>query len=175
MNIWQKEGNIKLKIKYISLYAMFVALAMILSYIESLIPLPFAIPGMKIGLANLAVIVALYVMDEKAAISISILRVILVSFTFANLSAMMFSLIGALCSILCMLLLKKLGSFSLAGVSIAGAVSHNIGQLMVAIIVVNTVQVISYMPILIIFGVTSGFVMGIMAVMVINRIKKAIK
>ena len=114
-------------------------------------------------------------MDEKAAISISILRVILVSFTFANLSAMMFSLIGALCSILCMLLLKKLGSFSVAGVSIAGAVSHNIGQLMVAIIVVNTVQVISYMPILIIFGVTSGFVMGIMAVMVINRIKKAIK
>ena len=70
---------------------MFVALAMILSYIESLIPLPFAIPGMKIGLANLVVIVALYVMDEKAAISISILRVILVSFTFANLSAMMFS------------------------------------------------------------------------------------
>ena len=154
---------------------MFVALAMILSYIESLIPIPFAVPGMKIGLANLVVIVALYVMDEKAAIGISLIRVILVSFTFANLSAMMFSLIGALCSILCMLFLKKLGSFSLAGVSIVGAVSHNVGQLMVAMAVVNTVQVISYLPILIIFGVTSGFLMGMLAIMVINRIKKAIK
>ena len=69
---------------------MFVALAMILSYIESLIPLPFVVPGMKVGLANLVVIVVLYVMDEKSAISISILRVILVSFSFANLSEMMF-------------------------------------------------------------------------------------
>ena len=170
-----KEGNIKPKIKYMSMYAMFVALAMILSYIESLIPIPFAVPGMKIGLANLVVIVALYVMDEKAAISISLIRVILVSFTFANLSAMIFSLAGALCSIICMLLLKRTGNYSVSGVSIVGAVSHNVGQLMVAMAVVNTVQVISYLPILIIFGVTSGFVMGIMAVMVINRIKKAIK
>ncbi len=154
---------------------MFVALAMILSYIESLIPIPFAVPGMKIGLANLVVIVALYVMDEKAAISISLIRVILVSFTFANLSAMIFSLAGALCSIICMLLLKRTGNYSVSGVSIVGAVSHNVGQLMVAMAVVNTVQVISYLPILIIFGVTSGFLMGMLAIMVINRIKKAIK
>lgn len=154
---------------------MFVALAMILSYIESLIPIPFAVPGMKIGLANLVVIVALYVMDEKAAISISVIRVILVSFTFANLSAMIFSLAGALCSIICMLLLKRTGNYSVSGVSIVGAVSHNVGQLMVAMAVVNTVQVISYLPILIIFGVTSGFLMGMLAIMVINRIKKAIK
>ena len=158
-----------------SMYAMFVALAMILSYIESLIPIPFAVPGMKIGLANLVVIVALYVMDEKAAISISVIRVILVSFTFANLSAMIFSLAGALCSIICMLLLKRTGNYSVSGVSIVGAVSHNVGQLMVAMAVVNTVQVISYLPILIIFGVTSGFLMGMLAIMVINRIKKAIK
>ena len=170
-----KEGNIKPKIKYMSMYAMFVALAMILSYIESLIPIPFAVPGMKIGLANLVVIVALYVMDEKAAISISLIRVILVSFTFANLSAMIFSLAGALCSIICMLLLKRTGNYSVSGVSIVGAVSHNVGQLMVAMAVVNTVQVISYLPILIIFGVTSGFLMGMLAIMVINRIKKAIK
>ena len=154
---------------------MFVALAMILSYIESLIPIPFAVPGMKIGLANLVVIVALYVMDEKAAISISLIRVILVSFTFANLSAMIFSLAGALCSIICMLSLKRTGNYSVSGVSIVGAVSHNVGQLMVAMAVVNTVQVISYLPILIIFGVTSGFLMGMLAIMVINRIKKAIK
>ena len=154
---------------------MFVALAMILSYIESLIPIPFAVPGMKIGLANLVVIVALYVMDEKAAISISLIRVILVSFTFANLSAMIFSLAGALCSIICMLLLKRTGNYSVSGVSIVGAVSHNVGQLMVAMAVVKTVQVISYLPILIIFGVTSGFLMGMLAIMVINRIKKAIK
>lgn len=154
---------------------MFVALAMILSYIESLIPIPFAVPGMKIGLANLVVIVALYVMDEKAAISISLIRVILVSFTFANLSAMIFSLAGALCSIICMLLLKRTGNYSVSGVSIVGAVSHNVGQLMVAMAVVNTVQVISYLPIIIIFGVTSGFLMGMLAIMVINRIKKAIK
>ena len=154
---------------------MFVALAMILSYIESLIPIPFAVPGMKIGLANLVVIVALYVMDEKAAISISLIRVILVSFTFANLSAMIFSLAGALCSIICMLLLKRTGNYSVSGVSIVGAVSHNVGQLIVAMAVVNTVQVISYLPILIIFGVTSGFLMGMLAIMVINRIKKAIK
>ena len=154
---------------------MFVALAMILSYIESLIPIPFAVPGMKIGLANLVVIVALYVMDEKAAISISLIRVILVSFTFANLSAMIFSLAGALCSIICMLLLKRTGNYSVNGVSIVVAVSHNVGQLMVAMAVVNTVQVISYLPILIIFGVTSGFLMGMLAIMVINRIKKAIK
>jgi heptaprenyl diphosphate synthase component I len=170
-----KEGNIKPKIKYMSMYAMFVALAMILSYIESLIPIPFAVPGMKIGLANLVVIVALYVMDEKAAISISLIRVILVSFTFANLSAMIFSLAGALCSIICMLLLKRTGNYSVSGVSIVGAVSHNVGQLMVAMAVVNTVQVISYLPIIIIFGVTSGFLMGMLAIMVINRIKKAIK
>ena len=170
-----KEGDIKPKIKYMSMYAMFVALAMILSYIESLIPIPFAVPGMKIGLANLVVIVALYVMDEKAAISISLIRVILVSFTFANLSAMIFSLAGALCSIICMLLLKRTGNYSVNGVSIVGAVSHNVGQLMVAMAVVNTVQVISYLPILIIFGVTSGFLMGMLAIMVINRIKKAIK
>ena len=164
--------RLKTKAKYVAIYAMFIALAMIFSYVESLIPLNIAIPGIKLGLANLVVIVALYTLDAKSAFSISIVRVILVAFTFSNLSAIMFSLIGAVCSILCMLAVRALKIFSTTGVSIAGAITHNLAQLIVAIWVVDTIEVLYYMPALTIAAVVSGLLIGLLASLVIQRIEK---
>ncbi len=160
-----------MKAKKIALYGLLVALAFILSYIESLFPLTLSIPGIKMGLANLVVIVALYKMGVKEAFSLSILRIILVGFTFGSPSTMMFSMAGGILSWLMMVLFKKSKLFSMTGVSIIGGIAHNIGQIIVSIYVVDNIKIIYYLPFLLVSGVITGALIGILAAMIMKRLK----
>lgn len=149
---------------------VFAALAMIFSYLESLIPLPIGIPGIKLGLANLLVVVAMYKIGEKEAFAISIVRIILSGFLFANLFSIIYSLAGGILSFFVMWLLKKQGSFSVFGVSMAGGVSHNVGQILIAMYVVETFSVAYYIPVLLVAGLLTGFVIGVGAREILKRL-----
>lgn len=111
---------------------LMTALAMILSYVEFLIPIPLPIPGIKLGFANIAIIVILYIYGQKQMIAVNIIRVILVSILFGNITAFIFSMSGAILAMLLMIILKRCKAFSIRGVSCAGAVMHNLGQILAA-------------------------------------------
>lgn len=140
----------------IARYALLTALAMVLSWLESMIPFPAAVPGMKLGLTNLVVIFALYRMSVWDSIGISLLRVLLVSMTFGNAYSFAYSLAGAVLSWSIMVWLKRSERFSVLGVSIAGGVGHNIGQIVVAMAVLDTLQIAWYLPPLMISGTLAG-------------------
>ena len=123
--------------KKIAYLAMLIALAMIFSYVEALIPINFGIPGVKLGIANIVILVGLYVLEPKDVLVISVIRIVLVGILFGNVMSITYSLAGGLFSFLMMWLIKKIKGFSIVGVSIAGGVSHNIGQLAVAILVIE--------------------------------------
>lgn len=164
-----------MKSKNIATYGLLIALAFILGYIESLIPIPFPIPGMKLGLANLVVLTALYIWGYKEAFVLSVIRIILTGFTFGSLSTMLFSLAGGLLSFLLMALFKKSRLFGITGVSVIGGVSHNIGQILVAIFIVNSIDIIYYLPILLITGSITGAMIGFLGSLITQRLKKIIK
>ena len=149
---------------------VFAALAMIFSYLESLIPLPIGIPGIKLGLANLLVVVAMYKIGEKEAFVISVVRIVLSGFLFANLFSIIYSLAGGVLSFFVMWLLKKRGSFSVFGISMAGGVFHNVGQILIAMYVVETFSVAYYIPVLLVAGVITGFIIGIGANEILKRL-----
>ena len=153
-------------------YALLIALAMVLSWLESLIPVSTAVPGMKLGLTNLVVIFALYRMSPVDAATISFLRVLLVSFSFGNAYAFAYSMAGAVLSLLIMLLLKKSGQFSTVGVSIAGGVGHNLGQIIVAALVLETRKIFFYLPVLMISGIAAGICIGLVGGILVRRLKK---
>lgn len=158
--------------KKIATYGLLIALAFIFSYIEFLIPINFGVPGIKLGLANLVVIVTLYISGIPAAFAISILRIILNAFTFGNVAAMIYSLAGGLLSLGVMIIAKKTGKLSTLGVSVLGGVFHNVGQIIVAIIVLETSRLVYYLPVLIISGMVAGIVIGIIAAQIIKRLPK---
>lgn len=148
--------------------AILTALAMIFGYVEALIPFGFGIPGVKLGLANLVIVLALYILPAYQAFVIQLMRIVLVSFLFGNLSMLLYSLAGGMLSFLVMFLLKrgnmKRGDgFSITGVSIAGGVSHNIGQLIVAALVVQNLKIAFYFPALMIAGLVTGCLIGMLA------------
>ena len=143
--------------------AMLTALAMIFGYVEALIPFNFGIPGVKLGLANLVIVVALYMLPAHQVFFIQLARIVVVSFLFGNLSMMLYSLAGGLLSFLVMSLLKKTGGFSVIGVSIAGGVTHNIGQLIVAMLVVKNMKIAYYASVLMIAGLITGGLIGMLA------------
>ncbi len=155
----------------ITLYGVLVALALILSFVESQIPAFFAVPGMKIGLTNIVVLFALYAEDERAAVIINIVRIMLVALLFGNAMSMAFSLAGGILSATVMILLKRTGKFGIVGVSCAGGVSHNIGQIFVAMIVMNTRAIALYLPILWATGIVSGIIIGISGGVVVSRVQ----
>ena len=140
-----------------------LALSMILSYIESILPLSIGIPGIKMGLPNLIVVILLYLYGEKEALTVNILRIVLSGFMFGNLFAILYALAGALFSFTVMFIMKKINVFSIAGVSIGGGVFHNIGQLIVAMFVVETYAPIFYLPVLLAAGVVTGFIIGLIS------------
>lgn len=158
--------------KKLALSALMVALAMVFSYIEVLIPFHFGIPGIKLGLANLVVLTALYLFGPAQAILISIVRILLVSITFGSLAAFAYSLAGGLLSFCVMLLLSRIKGFSVMGVSVAGGVSHNLGQLIVAALVVENINLFFYLPVLIIAGVITGLLIGIAANAILPALRK---
>lgn len=157
--------------KQIARYALLVALAMVLSWLESLIVLPGLLPGMKVGLTNLVVLFALYRLRLRDAAWISLLRVLLVSVTSGNAYSFAYSLAGAALSLAVMAALKKLDCFSILGVSIAGGVCHNIGQLLVAIAVLGTARLGWYLPALLVSGTLAGLAIGAACGVVVQRIK----
>ena len=158
--------------KRIARYALLVALAMVLSWLESLVPLSVAIPGMKLGLTNLVVLFALYRMSAADALTISLVRVVLVSITFGNAYAFAYSFAGAVLSFAIMLALKKSGKFSTVGVSVAGGVGHNLGQIGVAALVLETGGIFLYLPALMISGTAAGVCIGIVGGLITERLKK---
>lgn len=153
------------------MFGVFTALALIFSYVEALIPINFGIPGVKLGLANLIVVIVLYKGDWKDALFIAIARIVLSGFIFGNLFSILYSLSGGMLSLLVMVLLKKSNAFSIAGVSIGGGTAHNVGQLLIAMFVVQTYQVGYYLPVLLIAGVLTGALIGIVALEVMKRLR----
>ena len=160
-----------MKTKKVAMLGLTIALAMIMSYIEALVPLSFAVPGIKMGLANIVIIFVLYKIGTKEAILVSLIRVILVSLLFSNVMAMAYSIAGAVLSLAIMWFLKKTDKFSVIGVSIAGGIMHNVGQIIMAVILLGTEQIALYLPVLIITGTATGVVIGIVSGLVINRFK----
>ncbi len=156
----------------VAYFGLFTALALIFSYVETLIPFNFGIPGIKLGLANLLIVIILYSSGWKEALLLSVVRIVLAGFFFGNLFSILYSLAGGIFSLAVMALLKKSGKFSVAGVSIAGGVSHNIGQLAVAVIVVETYQVGYYLPVLLVAGAAAGLVIGVISGEVLKRVQK---
>ena len=154
---------------------LLVALAMILSYVESLIPAFVAVPGVKVGLANIVVIFALYTLGPVEALTVSILRVILSSFLFGSVLSLLYSLSGALLSLGGMILMKKVKIFSTTAVSVTGGVLHNVGQILVACLVLETDVLLYYLPVLILSGTITGAVIGIIASLVIKRLENNIR
>ncbi len=142
---------------------MLTALAMIFGYVEALIPFGFGIPGIKLGIANIVIVLALYMLPAYQALLIQLARIVLVSFLFGNMAMMIYSLAGGILSFFVMLLLKKAKGFSITGVSIAGGVSHNIGQLAVAVLTVQNVRIAFYAPVLLIAGLLTGCLIGMLA------------
>lgn len=148
----------KSKVAY---FGVFTTLALIFSYVETLIPIQFGIPGVKLGLANLIIVIALYRMKLSEAYLLSIVRVLLAGFIFGNYFSIIYSLAGGLLSLTVMALLRKKGGFSVIGVSIAGGVFHNIGQLIIASVIVETFSVMYYVTVLLIAGLVTGLLIGI--------------
>jgi len=161
-----------MKTKKIAYLGLLIALAFVFSYIEFLIPVNIGIPGAKLGLANLVIIVALYTLNEKDAFILSMIRIVLVGFTFANLASMLYSLAGGILSFLAMLLAKRTKKLSITGVSVIGGVFHNVGQIIMAIWVVKTASLIYYLPVLMLSGIAAGVAIGILGAMVTKRMKK---
>ncbi len=156
-------------------FGVLVALAFIFSYVESTIPFNFTVPGMKLGFANIIVLVTLYLLGSKEAFVISMIRIILVGFTFGNLNTMMYSLAGGLLSFAVMALAKRFDGFSIWGVSVLGAIFHNVGQVAVAMLVLQTSALIGYLPFLLVFGIISGVVIGIVGAELTKRLRVILK
>ena len=154
---------------------LLVALSMILSYVESLIPAFVAVPGVKVGLANIVVIFALYTLGPIEALTVSLLRVIISSFLFGSVLSLLYSLSGALLSLGGMILMKKVKIFSTTAVSVTGGVLHNVGQILVACLVLETDVLLYYLPVLILSGVVTGAVIGIIGSLVIKRLENNIR
>lgn len=153
----------------VAVFGVFTSLALILSYVELLIPINFGILGMKLGLANLLVVILLYKGCPRDALLLSVIRILLSGLIFGNMFSIFYSLGGGLLSLAVMVFLKKTGQFTVAGISIGGGASHNVGQLLVAMFVVQTYQVGYYLPVLLIAGVITGAVIGILSAEVLKR------
>ncbi len=154
----------------VAYFGVFTALALIFSYVETLIPVNFGIPGVKLGLANLIIVVALYKMKVRETFLLSVVRVLLSGIIFGNYFSIIYSLAGGLMSLAVMVLLRRTDGFSVMGISIAGGVFHNIGQLIVAMLVVETFSVIYYVPVLLTAGMITGLVIGIAANEMLKRL-----
>ncbi len=152
-------------------YALLIALALVLSYVELLVPLSVAVPGVKLGLPNLVIVFALYRLGARDAWIISLVRVVLVSVMFSNAFAMMYSICGTVLSLTLMSLLIKTGRFSTVGVSVAGGVAHNIGQILCAMLLLSTSRIAYYLPVLLVSGTLAGVLIGIASGLLVERVK----
>ena len=149
---------------------MLIALAMVLSFIESQIPAFIAVPGLKLGLANIAVVFALYRLGFREALGVSLIRVVLSAILFGSVVSGLYSAAGAILSLAGMALLKKTGFFGTVGVSVSGAVLHNLGQIGIACLILRTQALVYYLPFLILSAVAAGVVIGIVSAVLVERL-----
>lgn len=168
----QSEVNQRKKRKKTIYMGLFLAVALLLSYIETLIPFGFGIPGIKLGLTNLLVILCLYHYGVKEALGLNVMRIVLAGFLFGNLYSILYSMAGGLCSFLVMWIAYKTGFLTEKGVSVLGGVFHNLGQIVVAAFVVQTPGVFYYVPWLLMAGVLTGWLLGFAAEILSPYMKK---
>jgi len=161
-----------MKTKRIALFGMLVALAFIFSYIEHLIPLPLP-TGVKLGAANIVILCALYFLGWREAIAVSLVRIVLSGFAF-GISTVPYSLVGGMLSLLAMVLLKRMKGFGITGVSVAGSVCHNIGQTMVAMLLLGS-KTVYYFPLLLFSGIIAGILIGLISGMIVTKLKGHIR
>ncbi len=154
--------------------ALCLSLALVLSYVESVLPVSVGIPGAKIGLPNLVTVLLLYTAGPVPAFAVGLLRIILSGFLFGNLFAIIYSAAGFLLSFSVMNLLKITGKFGMTGVSVAGGVSHNVGQILVAVFLTNA-AVLSYLPALLIAGTAAGVVIGLLSGILVKRVRPLVR
>lgn len=150
--------------------ALSVSFALILSFIESRIPAFVAIPGIKVGLANIAVIFVLYKLGAKEAIAVSAVRVVLVSILFGSPVSLIYSISGAVLSLTVMLLIKNFTPLNEVTVSVSGGITHNIGQIVAASVMLGTNVVLYYLPFLLLSGTIAGTVVGIASALLIKKV-----
>lgn len=161
-----------MKSKKIAYYGLCIALAFVLSYVESLFPTFIAVPGVKLGLTNLVVLIALVRIGKKDAFFINMIRILLVGFTFGTAFSLLYSFAGGILSFLVMMLFYGKNRFSVIGVSVAGGVAHNVGQILVAMVVLESNALLYYLPVLILSGTLAGVVVGILCGEVVKRLPK---
>ncbi len=153
--------------------AILAALAMIFSYIEATIPFHVGIPGVKLGITNLVIIITLYRLGFKYAIIVNIVRILVVGFLFTGVFGILYAMSGGLISLAVMGILKKSGAFSVIGVSLAGGVFHNLGQILMAAFIVSNAKIFVYFPLLIFSGLISGTLIGILTSLIMSKLDKA--
>ncbi len=158
----------KITAKKLAICGVLSALALALGYLEHLVPLPVGIYGIKLGLANLAVMIPLYLLGAPWAIIINVVRIVLCAILFGSPVSLAYSAAGALLSIALMLGIKATKKFSVVGVSICGGVAHNIGQMIVAVILVDNIKIGFYLPVLIIVGALTGALVGVCSLPIIK-------
>lgn len=154
------------------LCGVLVALAAIFSYVEALIPISIGIPGVKLGFANIVVVFALYKIDFKSALAISFVRILIMSALFGNPTMALYSLAGGMLSLVMMQILKITGFFSIIGVSMAGGVFHNVGQVCMAVLVMETIGLFSYLAPLIIIGMITGIFIGFVTLKALEHLRR---
>lgn len=159
----EQKRNKPFNVKRLAFLAILLALALILGYVEVLIPFSFGIPGIKLGLPNALVLLALYLLGGRDAFCLSITRIALSALLFGSVFSFLYSLAGGMFSLLVMLLLKKTGRFHVITVSICGGITHNLGQLLVAAIVVSNLKIFYYLPVLLLAGFLTGALIGIIS------------
>ncbi len=181
----QKSNNCKNVSKYndslrghqsknMAITALMVALALIFSYIEAIIPYNPGIPGVKLGIANIVTLIALYLLSTKHAWAVSVIRVLIAGLLFNGVFAAVYSLAGAIVSLTGMILLKKSNLFSIAGVSMAGGVLHNMGQLIMAALLLQDSKIFLYFPVLLFSGMITGIIIGLGASVICQRIRVSV-
>lgn len=161
--------------KRVGFLGVFLTLALICSYIESLIPFYFGVPGMKLGLTNIVILLLLYYDGPVDALLVSVMRVLLAGFMFGNAFSIIYSLAGGLLSLAVMILLKHFKRFHMITISVCGGIFHNLGQILVAILVVDNVYLFGYFPFLYIGGAVTGFLIGLLAYEIWKRTKRWIR
>lgn len=170
-----KKMNKSYGARRIAALSLTVAFALMLSYIESLLPAFVPIPGVKIGLANVAVVFVMFTLGAADALTVSLIRVLLVSMLFGSPVSAFYSILGAVFSFAAMLAASKISAFSLIGISVAGGVFHNVGQIIAAAAVLGGVEVLAYLPVLIASGTVAGVAVGAVSSLIILKLKNQIK
>ena len=156
---------------FVAMVVLMASLALIFSYIEAIIPYNPGIPGIKLGIANVVTVIALYKFGPKDAVAVSVIRIVIAGLLFNGLFGMLYSLAGAVLSLIGMIILKKTGLFSVTGVSMAAGVLHNLGQLLMAAALIEDLRIFFYFPVLMFSGIAAGILVGIISALVLKALR----